>query len=735
MVKAVPDTYNKRRFLKIFWITGICIFIFPVVFIFLVSIFGDLPTTDQLENPKTPIASEVYSSDGVLLGKFFNENRSPIDFEHLGKNLVNALVATEDARFYHHSGVDFRGLGRVFFKTFLLRQGSGGGSTITQQLAKNLFPREKFHNPFSFGVRKIKEWILASRLESFYTKEELLFMYFNTVDFGSNAYGIKSAAKTFFNKEPMELSLAEAATLVGMLKAPTYYSPIVNPGNSTLRRNVVLGQLYRYDYISKVEFEKLKSSPLILDYNVESHNEGLATYLREYVKKKVKPWAEEAGLDIYADGLKIYTGIDSKMQLYAEESVHQVMKENQSKFYSHWKGSIPWKDNPGIIDSTVKRSERYRALKSMNADGNTIMRAFNTERKMKIWSWKGEKDTVMSPLDSIKYYKYFLHTGFMVMDPTTGQVRAWVGGTNFKYFKYDHVDPKAKRQVGSTFKPFVYTVAIENGYSPCLKVPNIPVVFEKYDNWSPKNSEDKYGGEKTLTYGLMMSINCITAWVMKQVGVEPVVALAHRMGITSTIQPYPSLCLGTADISVFEMTSAFNTYNNKGSYIEPVVITKVEDRFGNVIPEISKRLVPKMNEALDEKYAYIMIQMLRSVVDHGTGYWVRGKYQIKAPMAGKTGTTQNQSDAWFMSFVPQLTGGCWVGAEDRAVHFRTVMDGAGGAVALPVWAVFMQKVYADKTLGIDPERNWEKPEGDLDVELDCSKYDNEKGEETTQEFY
>ncbi len=729
-MKTEAKPRQRRKIFALLWILGGLALLVPFLLIYSIAAYGDMPTTEQLENPKTAVASEILSADGVVLGKFYSENRTPIQYEELGKNLTEALIATEDARYLGHSGIDFRSYPRVMAGLIRGDMSSGGGSTLTQQLAKNLFPRTRFGNPVEKIVRKLKEWIMAVRLERFYTKEEILAMYLNTVSFGGNAYGIKAAARTYFNKSPKELNVEEAAVLVGMLKAPTYYSPVSSPERSKLRRNVVLHQMKKYGYMDAEQFSADTSKPLVLQYSVESHNQGLATYFREQVREWAQKWASEHGYDLYSDGLKIHTGIDSKMQQYAEDAVTEHLSTAQANFYRHWKGQVPWKDNPEVVDLTMKRSERYRMLRANGATEFEIRKSFNTPLPMKRWSWKGEKDTLMSPLDSIKYYKWFLHTGFMVMDPHSGQVRAWVGGANFKYFKYDHVNESAKRQVGSTFKPFVYTAAIMNGYSPCMEVPNVPVVFDQYDNWSPKNSDGKYGGKVTLRRGLAMSINTITAWTMKEVGIMPVVRLAQKMGIKSKLEPVPSLSLGTADISVSEMTGAFNVFNNGGTYLEPMLVTRIEDKNGNILHDF----VPKPIEALDEKHAYIMVDMLKGVTNGGTGSRLRYYYKIQSPLAGKTGTTQNHSDGWFMGLTPQLTGGVWVGADDRAVHFRTAEFGQGNRLALPIWGLFLQKAYADKSLGLDPAMDWTRPEGDLGVELNCTLYEDPSPDHGTDEF-
>ncbi|MDQ3072075.1 MAG: transglycosylase domain-containing protein [Bacteroidota bacterium] len=739
-MKKKKEGSNRNIFFgKKFWAFVFILVCIPFLLIALVAtgIFGELPSTVELENPKTPVATEIISSDGVILGKYYDEaNRSMLEYEDLSKNLIHALIATEDARYRDHAGIDFRALVRVAFKTVLFsRQSSGGGSTVSQQLAKNLFPRGQDLNTFQLVIRKIQENMLAVKLERLYTKEEIIAMYFNTVDFGSNSVGIKSAANTFFNKSPSELTVPQSAILVGLLKAPTRYSPVRNPENSMGRRNTVLSQMEKYGYLTEDQLTKYKRSPLELDYRVESHNVGLGTYFREHLRPIIQLWAQKHGYDIYKDGLKIHTSIDSRMQRYAEDAVNKHMKSLQSGFYRSWraKKQVPWHETPEIIDLTVKRSERYRAMKVNGATTEDIQKSFAKPRKMKIFAYSGEKDTIMSPLDSIKYYKYFLHPGFMVMEPHSGHVKAWVGGVNYRFFKYDHIT--GTRQVGSTFKPFVYATAIANGYSPCLKYPNTPVVFTEYDNWEPRNSDGSVGGERTLREGLKNSINLITARLVKDVGIRTVIELARNMGVTTKLDPVPSLSLGTADISVLEMVAAFNTFNSKGVYVQPNYIIRIEDKNGRVLE--TSEFIPNTKEALNEKHSYIMIDMLKSVVNGGTGSRMRFRHNVRGPLAGKTGTTQNNSDGWFIAMTPQLTGGVWVGAEDRAVHFTSLSEGQGASMALPIMGYFMESLYKDEKIGFDKTKDWDRPPGDLGIEINCSKYEDEADPEVdiTKELF
>ncbi|MCE2786660.1 MAG: penicillin-binding protein 1A [Bacteroidota bacterium] len=712
-------------FIKWLWLLVFGGLLAFLIFIIMIAMgwFGELPALEELENPKTFLASEVYSEDGVLLGKYFLQNRSNTSFDDLSPNLINALVATEDIRFYNHSGIDFRGASSITLYALIGKK--RGASTITQQLAKNLFPRKRFDNIFYKATTKLKEWITAVRIEQRYTKEEIITMYLNTVEFGGNAFGIRSAAKVFFGKAPLELNENEAAMLVGMLKGITRFNPIRNPDNALNRRNTVLNQMRKYSFISDVMFDTLSEKPIELSYHEDDHNEGPAPYFREVLRLELMEWADENGYNLYKDGLKIYTTINSKLQQYAEQAVSRHIKEMQGKFYSHWKGRTPWGELKELITAGMKRSDRYRALKREGRSEKQIEKAFNTPVKMKIFSWsRGEVDTVMSPLDSIKYYKYFMQCGFMSMDPRTGYVKAWVGGVNHKYFKYDHVNINAKRQVGSTFKPIVYTLAIDNGWSPCFKAPNQPVVFEEFDNYSPKNSDDKYNdAEMTLYRGLQFSVNNIVMYLMKQLGPsgpQSVINLARKMGIKSNLEPYPAIALGVFDISVYEMVGAFSTYANKGVWTEPVYITRILDKNGNVVKEV----VPRSVEAMSEQTAYIMEKMLERVTAHGTAAKIKYMYQVPGAVGGKTGTTQNYSDGWFIGITPTLVSGCWTGFEDRAIHFRSMNLGSGSAMAMPIYGYYMQNTTKDSSV-FELVNEFEAPKQPLSVEINCNEYDQQ----------
>ncbi|HQW21774.1 MAG TPA: transglycosylase domain-containing protein [Bacteroidia bacterium] len=721
MPKSKP---SFKKYIRLFWVLVSLPFLFLLFVLFLASkgfIGEELPTFEDLENPKSNLASEVLSNDLTIIGKYYIQNRTNIHYYDLSPNLINALKATEDIRFENHSGIDLRGLIRVVFKA----GSAGGGSTLTQQLAKNLF-HEKPKSKMDRVIQKIQEWIISVQLERRYTKEEILAMYLNTVEFSSNAFGIKSATQTYFAKTPDSLNIQESAVLVGMLQAPTKFNPARNPKNSLARRNIVLSQMNKYNFINDHEFDSIKALPTKLNYQMEDHNFGLATYFREVLRTELLSWCKEhinnatgKPYNLYTDGLKIYTTINSKMQRYAEEAMREHMKEIQKKFNEHWKGKAqPWDEHPEIVTDGMKKTDRYIAMKAAKASQKEIDKAFKTKVKMTVFTWNGEVDTMLSPLDSLKYYKKFLQCGFMSMDPISGAVRAWVGGNDYRYFKYDHVK-EGKRQVGSTFKPFLYTLAMQEGYSPCYKIPNVKVTFDlpTGETWSPDNADGKYGGMLTLKEGLAESVNCVSAYLMKQFGPQAMIDIVRRMGVTSPIDAVPAICLGTPDVSVYEMVGAYSTFANKGVWTEPTYLMRIEDKNGNVLQDF----VPRKVEAVNEETAFLMLNLMQGVVQYGTGARLRGQYKMSNAIAGKTGTTQNQSDGWFMGITPDLVSGCWVGAEDRIVHFRTLELGQGARTALPIWALYMQKVYADKELNLS-KREFTPPAEKLSVELNCDKY-------------
>jgi len=737
----------SRKKVILIWLTIFSPFIglFLVICLTSIGIFGPLPTFEQLESPKNNLATEIISEDGVLLGKYFLENRSNIRYNELPQNLINALISTEDIRYMSHSGIDVRSLARAIFGLISGGESSGGASTITQQLAKMLFT-EKPSSGLERVMQKFKEWIIAIQLERQYTKDEILAMYLNRYDWVNNAVGIKSAAQVYFNKKPEELIVEESAMLVGMLKNSALYNPNRRIELTTERRNVVLSQMKKYEFISDSLFDTLKNQPIVLDFKRASHNEGLAPYFREYLRGELKKWCalhlKPDGLpyNLYTDGLKIHTTINSRMQQFAEEGMRTHISALQKDFYRHWKGysqaPFPKDFEPEqineIIDQAMRRSERYRKLKKGKKSESEIKNIFKIKVPMTIFSWEGEIDTILSPRDSIKYNKFFIHSGMMSMDPKTGFVKAYVGGINHRHFKYDHVKV-GKRQVGSTFKPFLYSLAMQEGYSPCYEVPNVPVVFDKEKwglpekDWIPKNSDDKYEGELlTLKFGMANSINTVTAYIMKQFGPHAVVDLAKKIGIQSKILAVPSLCLGTFDLSVYEMVGAYSTFVNNGVWTEPIFITKITDKHGVILEEFK----PKTTEAMSKKTANLMVRMLQGVVDGvynknanttmGTGIRLRFKYQFKNEIGGKTGTTQNNSDGWFMGITPNLVTGVWSGCEDRSVHFRDTHYGQGANMALPIFAEYMQRVYAD-TLesGIFPI-SFNIPKA-VDVRMDCGE--------------
>ncbi len=723
---------NNPKIIKRLWI----IFGYGWAFIFLLFLFislgwlGFMPSFEELENPRTNLATEIISEDGYVLGKYYIENRSNVPYNQLPENLINALIATEDVRFYNHSGIDGRALGRAVVGAITFSN-KGGGSTITQQLAKNLFPRG---NKSKIGVifTKLKEWVVAVKLERNYSKNEILAMYLNTVDFGNMSHGIKSAAKTYFDKEPNELATEESALLIGMLKAPTRYNPRRNPENALNRRNTVLAQMHKYDLLTDEEFAEIKEKPIdVSRFKLQDHRAGTATYFREFLRKELAVWAKEnpkpdgTHWDIYKDGLKIYTTINYKMQQYAEEAVEEwIVNTLQPEFFKHWNGHknapfyrINAEQTENIMVRAMKNSSRYQDLKKEGKSDVEIRKIFETPCQMWVYDGKGgEKDTLMSPWDSIRYMKSFLNCGFMAMEPSTGRVKAYVGGTNYEYFQYDHV-ALAQRQVGSTFKPFVYALAMTDGeYYPCSKIPNLAVTIEQPNlpPWIPKNSNDYKNGQMiTLSEALANSVNYISAYMIKRYGAGAVINLVRKMGMTSEIPEVPAIALGACELTLYEMVGAINTFNNKGVYVKPYFITKICNNKGNVLATFST----EQNEVMDELSAYKTVRLMQGVVQSGTAVRLRYRYKLDMPIAGKTGTTDNNSDGWFMGYTPNFTAGAWVGCEDRAAHFRSTALGQGANTALPVWAIFAKKCYEDKSLKFTRD-DFAAPENmQLDVNL------------------
>ena len=772
------------KFFVIFWSVVLVGIIGVFVFFWLISAgkLGFMPTFEELENPNNRFASEVYFADGPIMNRYFEkENRKYIEYREIPQSVIDALIATEDVRFYDHSGVDVRGLFRVAKGLLTANTSAGGGSTISQQLAKMLFPRESDLNVFELAIRKFREWVIAVRLEKSYTKEEILTMYLNKYDFLNLAVGISSAADIYFQVPLDSLKVEQAAMLIGMAKNSSYYNPVRRPELTLNRRNVVLSQMYKYDKITREECDSLKKLPLGLNFKRVDHKEGLATYFREYLrlfmtankpdrkryrdlsqfrldsivwetnplygwcKKNVK--VDGSHYDLYSDGLKIYTTLDSRMQKYAEEAVREHLsqdlqplfdKEKVKKLRPPFSNDMTPAEIEEVLDRSIRQSERYRVLSKQGMSFDEIRKTFDQPLELQVFTWSGIRDTVMTPLDSIKHYKSFFRSGFMVMQPQTGYIKAYVGGPDYRYFMYDMVSA-GKRQVGSTIKPILYTLAMQEGLGPCDKVPNIPQTFilPTGEPWSARGGTKRQGEMVTLRWGLANSENNISAWVLKQFTPEAVAQMAHKMGITSFIDPVPSVFLGTAEITVKEMVAAYSIFANKGVYNSPLPVCRIEDKYGNVLQEFR----PESREVITENTAYLMCNLLEGVVNSGTGVRLRYKYKLMNPMGGKTGTTQKHADGWFMGVTPDLVGGVWVGAEDRSIHFQNLANGQGANMALPIWAKFLQKAYADSGLKMSG-RPFDRPAG-ISKRLDCdetiseaeAKEMNKSLREDEEEFY
>ena len=746
--KSKAKKASSSNAIRVLWIIFGVSLVLTVLFFFCVAkgIFGTMPTFDELENPKTNLATEIISADGKVLGTYYVENRSNVRYSELSHYMPEALISIEDERFTEHSGIDERALFRVAFGILTGRK-KGGGSTITQQLAKNLFPRGENLSKPQLVLRKFQEWITATKLEHNYSKEEIIAMYLNTVPFGHNAYGIRSAASTFFDKKPIDMNIEECALMAGVVNAPTRFSPVRNPENSKNRRNLVLKKMAENGFITQAECDSISLIPIDMShFSVKDHNSGQATYFREFLRGELTRWAQNTTrsdgqpYNIYRDGLRIYTTIDSRMQHYAEEAVKEFMgKELQPMFYKHWKGqknapfsNVTADEIDHILETSMKRTERYRVLKNAGMPMDSIKVEFNRPVPMTIFSWDGPIDTVMSPMDSIRYYKWFLQASLISIESHTGHVKAYVGGLDYRFFKYDHVT-QARRQVGSTFKPFLYSLAMQEGeYTPCTRIPNIQYNIQLEDGnvWSPGNSGSHVGEEVTLKWALAQSNNWISAYLMNQFGPNAVIAQARRMGVESPIEAVPAICLGVCDLKLIEMVGAMSTFANQGVYIKPMFITRIEDKNGNVIARFSS----EESEAMSELTAYKMVELMKGVVQSGTGIRLRSTYGFNNPVAGKTGTTQKQSDGYFMGITPDLTTGVWVGAEDRSVHFRSTQLGQGSHTALPIWAIYMKKVYADKNLNIS-KGDFPKPNiPGVELDFDCDRYDNDEGVEYIDEF-
>ena len=749
---------KKYRFqILLFWFlfsAGI-ISMYGVFYLASIGKFGEMPDFRQLENPKTNFASEIISADNEVLGKYyFNDNRTPIKYEDINTKTVEALIATEDERFYSHPGIDLKATLRaiVFLNT------RGGASTISQQLARQLFVGVRSRNIIQAVGQKIKEWVIAVELEKQYTKEEIITMYLNIYDFGYYGDGIKSASNIYFSKEPIDLKIEESAMLIGMLQNSSLYDPLRRPEITKNRRDLVLMQMAKNKYISENEKDSLQEIPLELNYTPQSHRQGLATYFRSYLRGFMKDWtdnnlkADGSKYNLYSDGLKIYTTINSKMQKYAEESVTEHMQNLQKEFFiqNDTLSTAPFRDldedeEESIMKRTMRRSERWRKARLSGKSADEIEEIFNVPTEMSIFSWEGDIDTVMSPIDSIRYYKHFLQAGMMSMNPKNGHVMAWVGGINYRNFQYDHV-MQSKRQIGSTFKPFLYATAIDQlKLSPCDMLPDAIHCIEPYkygnpDPWCPTNSSDKYGGMRTLSNALANSKNTISAQLIDRVGPRPVADLARNLGVSSNIPNVPAIALGTPDLSVYEMVGAYGAFANKGIYVKPIMVTKIEDRNGKIVFQST----PETKDVLSEESSYVTLKLLEGVTKFGSGARLRHDipedernyvyknvvtgypYKFDNAIAGKTGTTQNQSDGWFIGMVPNLVTGVWVGGEDRSIHFDEIAYGQGATMSLPIWGLFMKKCYEDEELGVSKE-DFEEPEN-ITIELDCSKVQPEKSE-------
>ena len=763
---TTDKTPNYKKYIKIFWglyISGIML----VVLLFLFAswgFFGEMPTFEELENPETNLATEVVSSDGKTIGKYFKENRTPVKYEDLPENLVKALVSTEDERYYSHAGIDARGT----IRAAIYLGEKGGASTITQQLAKLLFTKIRSDNKIERILQKFKEWVIAIRLERQYTKQEIITMYLNKFDFLFQADGIRSASRIYFDKEPKQLNLHESAVLVAMLKNPILYNPVKSKfkDNSKRRRNQVFVQMKKNDHLNEKQVDSLQQLALDLNYSPEQHDQGMATYFRAHLREYLQDWIDEnpkpdgTEYSLYSDGIKVFTTIDSRYQQYAETAVDKHMKNLQQVFdeKNERNSTAPFRDvTPEeikrIINREIKNSDRYRDMLEKGIDKEKIMASFEKRRKMKVFSWNGTIDTTMTPRDSIRYYKSFLNTGMMSMNPQSGAIKAWVGGINYKYFKYEHVK-QAQRQVGSTFKPFVYATAIDQlNLSPCYELPNTRFTIPKgkfglLEDWSPENAGNEYGGMKSLKQALAESINTITARVMDKVGPTAVVNMVDRLGVdTSDIKAYPSIALGTADLSVYEMVAAYSTFANKGVYTEPYFVTRIEDKNGTILYQHS----PRTKDVLNKETAYVATQLLEGVTRFGSGRRLRGTYaknlphykkavtgypyDFENPIAGKTGTTQNQSDGWFIGMVPNLTTGVWVGGQDRSVRFPSLTYGQGATMALPIWGQYMKDLYKDEKIQVSRE-DFEKPEN-LSIKVECKgddKNEDDDGKEQTEEY-
>ena len=696
---------------------------------FIMFIFTQTPSRQELTSIKNAVASEVYSADSVLLGRYFIQDRTEVKYEDISPRLLEALVATEDIRFFDHNGIDYRSLGRVLVKSILLQnESAGGGSTITQQLAKNLYPRKRYWMA-SMLVNKFREAVIALRIESIYSKNEILALYLNTIPFADNTYGIQSAAKRFFSTTASELSLEQAGVLVGMLKATHYYNPRLFPERARDRRNVVFSQMAKYNFLAPAAVDSLKARPIELQYQRTTFHEGLAPYFREHVKAELIRWCEDhkkpdgTPYNLFTDGLRIYTTIDSKLQQYAETAVKRQMADLQKQFFAHWGKTKPWKDDERIIMDAVRRSNRYKQLKDQGLSEEAIMEEFNERIPMRLFTWEGEKEVEATPLDSIKHHLQYLNAGFLAMEPETGEVKAWVGGINHDFFQYDHVRESTKRQVGSIFKPFVFAAAIEKGIQPCELFPSD---LETYENeagepWTPKNSQNDYGVEYTMRGALAYSVNTVSVKLIQRAGISSTISLARKLGITSDIEEDPSISLGSASISMMEMAGAYAAIANNGIASYPYFVREIHDRRGTVYA--NERPAVSGKRAMSEESANLVRHMLQSVVQEGTASRLRWKYNVYNDIAGKTGTTQDNADGWFMALTPKLVIGSWVGADDPRIRFRSTYLGQGSNTALPMVAYFMEKINKDATYKAISKAKFPQLPYKISRKLECDLYE------------
>ncbi|HEY0656070.1 MAG TPA: transglycosylase domain-containing protein [Chryseosolibacter sp.] len=698
-------------------------------FVFLVwaGFFGKLPSREDLRDIQNPVASEVYSADSVLLGRYYQQDRSPVDASEIPKSLKNALIATEDIRFFEHDGIDYRSLFRVLIKSLLLQdEGSGGGSTITQQLAKNLYPR-KSYMMLSLPINKVREFLIAKRIENVYSKDEILVLYLNTIPFADNTYGVKTAADRFFSKKVKDLTIDEAAMLIGMLKATHYYNPRLFPERAVKRRNVVISQMSKYDFIKVDDKKRFQAKPLALKYNPTSYTAGLAPYFRAHIQRELLQWCKEnekedgSPYNLYTDGLKIYTTIDSRMQKYAEEAVRSHMKSLQAKFQNQ----LNKKKIEALANTKIKQLPQY---KRMIADGMSHEKAIarlKRKLKTKVFTWEGEKAVEMSTYDSLKHHLQFLQTGVLAMEPQTGDIKVWVGGIDNKYFKYDHVRENTKRQVGSTLKPLLYAAALEKGVNPCSYISARQESYTNLDGWTPANTqEDTYEQKYSMEGGLAGSVNTVSVKLLEKTGINNAISVVRRMGINSELPAVPSLALGTPTISVIEMVNAYSVLANQGMHNEPSYLLSITDRKGNLLQKFKKEAKPE--RALSKESTQLMIQMLQSVVSEGTGASLRTRYGITNDVAGKTGTTQANVDGWFIAIMPKLVIGTWVGADDPSLHFRSTALGQGSATALPIVAKFIEKANKDKTLRPVMRARFPELPSHLASQLDCKRSKSNK---------